>query len=532
MGRQKPAIKFPASMEVEAAGPLDARTVVPTKADLTLASNFPYAYAGLTVYVEAEQKSYILTADDATILANWKEIGSSVTVDQSYNAASTNAQSGTAVAEAIIDRPGLTVRYSNNKQTAGLEANGKALVFQKPDDAEEIEIGMLRDGRAVLNSYVVPTKTYVDTALSDRYTKSQTDAKIAYALTDVAQEHFHVVTALPNPLDVDPDARPKENHEYVLVSYEQDGTTIATEEHFLFYGGEYHKRTTTVSLDGYATEQYVDEALSHVTIDVDQSYDPTSTDPQSGTAVAGALALKQDALVSGTNLKTVGNVNLLGSGDVEFKTINHSSISGSGNLSTGRVAADSQSNSIAIYEGTDNSIQISKVDTDTIRVQGYGVDDRGSTRTLYDMSLANKEYVDAGLAKSGDLSELLTTDQSDLVSAINEVYEKSGEPFRAKQWTINTLDVTIPVCTSDVGNTSIPKLVFTIDDTEGADYQIIGMISYEVFDAASGGNRINCWPVCQFTGNNQKELSVRFMCAGSTEKTAKRLSAWVLLKHR
>lgn len=77
MGRKKPAIKFAASMEVEAAGPLDARTVVPTKADLTLASNFPYAYAGLNVYVEEEQKIYTLTAADVTVLANWKEVGSS-----------------------------------------------------------------------------------------------------------------------------------------------------------------------------------------------------------------------------------------------------------------------------------------------------------------------------------------------------------------------------------------------------------------------------------------------------------------------
>ena len=76
MARKKPVISFSASLEVEAAAPLDARTVVPTKADLTTASNFPYAYAGLTVYVEEEQKNYTLTADDVTVLANWKEVGS------------------------------------------------------------------------------------------------------------------------------------------------------------------------------------------------------------------------------------------------------------------------------------------------------------------------------------------------------------------------------------------------------------------------------------------------------------------------
>ena len=140
-----------------------------------------------------------------------------------------------------------------------------------------------------------------------------------------------------------------------------------------------------------------------------------------------------------------------------------------------------------------------------------------------------KGYVDG---KMGDLAGLTTDDKSSLTAAINEVYEKSGEPFRVKQWASNTLNVEIPTCTTDIGNTSIAKMTFTIDAVEGADYQIVGMIAYEVFDAASGGQRINCWPVCQFTGNGQKELGVRWMCGGTTNKTARRINAWVLLKHR
>lgn len=135
-------------------------------------------------------------------------------------------------------------------------------------------------------------------------------------------------------------------------------------------------------------------------------------------------------------------------------------------------------------------------------------------------------------SKTGDLTALTTDNKTDLVSAINEVYEKSGEPFRVKNWAANNLDVTIEPCTTDKTNTQLAKMVFSIDATEGASYQIVGMIAYEVFDAASGGNRLNVWPVCQFTGNGQKELSVRWVCAGSTAKTAKRINAWVLLKHR
>lgn len=161
--------------------------------------------------------------------------------------------------------------------------------------------------------------------------------------------------------------------------------------------------------------------------------------------------------------------------------------------------------------------------------------DKVSNPTANDIIVtdADGQAIDSGISITalGDLAALTTDDKSSLVNAINEVYEKSGEPFRVKQWA-NSFSVEIPACTEDISNTAIPKMVFSIDNVEGADYQIVGMIAYEVFDAASGGNRVNCWPVCQFTGNGQKELSVRWMCGGTTRKTAKRINAWVLLKHR
>ena len=94
----------------------------------------------------------------------------------------------------------------------------------------------------------------VETAIADRYTKAETDAKIAEAMVDVDNEHFHPVTALPDP------ATAKENHEYVLITYAQDGTTIESETHYLFYDGVFHEKQTQVSLNGYATETYVDAA--------------------------------------------------------------------------------------------------------------------------------------------------------------------------------------------------------------------------------------------------------------------------------
>lgn len=152
-----------------------------------------------------------------------------------------------------------------------------------------------------------------ETAIADRYTKEQTDEKIAEAMTDVDNEHFHVVTVLPDAADA------KENHEYVLVTYEPGTTTIATEVHYLFYDGEYHQRTTTVSLDGYATEQYVDDEITGLATNIETQISATNTEVMNKantSDVTAALATKQDTLVSGTNIKTVQGVSILGSGDI------------------------------------------------------------------------------------------------------------------------------------------------------------------------------------------------------------------------
>jgi len=75
MSRQKGSANLAASLEVQAEAPLDARTVVALKSDLTNALNFPYAYVGMPVFVKEESKLYILTEANVTSLSNWKEVG-------------------------------------------------------------------------------------------------------------------------------------------------------------------------------------------------------------------------------------------------------------------------------------------------------------------------------------------------------------------------------------------------------------------------------------------------------------------------
>lgn len=76
MARTKGMLNLSGNLEVNAGAPLDARSVVPTVADLTVASNFQYKYVGMTVVVQATGDMYILIANDVTVAANWKQVGS------------------------------------------------------------------------------------------------------------------------------------------------------------------------------------------------------------------------------------------------------------------------------------------------------------------------------------------------------------------------------------------------------------------------------------------------------------------------
>lgn len=52
---------------------------------------------------------------------------------------------------------------------------------------------------------------------------------------------------------------------------------------------------------------------------IDQTYSPGSENAQSGKAVAEAVSDKQDSLVSGTNIKTINNQSILGSGNITIE---------------------------------------------------------------------------------------------------------------------------------------------------------------------------------------------------------------------
>ena len=67
---------------------------------------------------------------------------------------------------------------------------------------------------------------------------------------------------------------------------------------------------------------------------IDSALSTTSTNPVQNKVITNALSDKQDKLVSGTNIKTIGGTSLLGSGSISFKQVNGTSVVGSGSINS------------------------------------------------------------------------------------------------------------------------------------------------------------------------------------------------------
>lgn len=84
MARSIGTMKLSSNFEPRLGAPLDARMVVPAYTDLTTSENWPYAYVGMIVAVQATGKLYILKAQPATTASNWAEVGSTTDLSNYY----------------------------------------------------------------------------------------------------------------------------------------------------------------------------------------------------------------------------------------------------------------------------------------------------------------------------------------------------------------------------------------------------------------------------------------------------------------
>lgn len=84
MARTQGTLKLTSNIEPQTGAPLDARTVVSTKSELTTSGNFDYAYVGMIVAVQDTGDVYILKAKPATTESNWAAVASTGEVGENY----------------------------------------------------------------------------------------------------------------------------------------------------------------------------------------------------------------------------------------------------------------------------------------------------------------------------------------------------------------------------------------------------------------------------------------------------------------
>ena len=75
MSRQLGTLKISSNIEPRMGAPLDARSIVPLKTDLTATATFDYTYVGMIVVVQEEGKAYILASKPTTTIDNWRAVG-------------------------------------------------------------------------------------------------------------------------------------------------------------------------------------------------------------------------------------------------------------------------------------------------------------------------------------------------------------------------------------------------------------------------------------------------------------------------
>ena len=126
MSRTKGTYTLTSNIEPKVGAPLDARTIVKLKTDLTTNNTFEYPYVGLTVFVEEDNKKYTLIGIDPTVEVNWREEGSGTTTSADH-VTYDNTESGlesTNVQDAIDEVVDVIENLPSDDTWRSIQVNG------------------------------------------------------------------------------------------------------------------------------------------------------------------------------------------------------------------------------------------------------------------------------------------------------------------------------------------------------------------------------------------------------------------------
>ena len=314
------------------------------------------AALGYTPQEELVSGTNIKTINNTSLLGNGNiEIqgGGSITIDQTYDPTSANAQSGVAIAGANF----LTASSLNNYVTTNTDQNitgTKTFVGQKKigfkQSASNNKLGFtLYDNNNVEKGCLEfnPTNTidgaplmtlgnYASAAAGithvgfRKYDSSNSGAyNLLAPLVSKAKSPFNLTTTYTNF--------------YLPLGFTDGTTTVKAANTGMVDLSPILPTNILPSQTGqsgkFLTTDGTNPSWATVSVTVDQTYDPTSANAQSGVAMAGALETKQDILAAGNNITIVEG----GSGEDE-------TVSGNGSIVLEKALADAL-NSVTITGG-------------------------------------------------------------------------------------------------------------------------------------------------------------------------------------
>ena len=225
-----------------------------------------------------------------------------VTVDQTYDATSTNAQSGTAVAEALATVPTVTVDQTYDATSANAQSG--VAVAAALDAIPEPEVDQHYDetsanaqsGSAVAEAIAAIPEPTVDQAYDATSTNAQSGTAVAEAIAtiqvdqtyDAASVNAQSGVAVSEAIDAIPIPTVDQTYDATSANA-QSGVAVASAI------GSIPIPTVDQTYDAASTHAQsgvaVSEAIDAIPIPtVDQAYDATSTNAQSGVAVASAIS--------------------------------------------------------------------------------------------------------------------------------------------------------------------------------------------------------------------------------------------------
>ena len=209
------------------------------------------------------------------------------------------------------DVPGKTAA----EMKAFLDAPAKTLMEKVNDIIDQKQDVLTAGDNVTLADGKISVTQPVDDAYNENSSLPQSGKAVAEAVTPLILQEM---SATKPPLDnVLPLLAAIEKHKPIVICGEDgakyfadaaytDDTYIYVEYSALSATGEIEKRRARYGRDGVAAERLY--AYKPQKLTVDQNYHWASTNPQSGTAVAEAVAPKQKRLTAGANITIVDDV--------------------------------------------------------------------------------------------------------------------------------------------------------------------------------------------------------------------------------